>query len=217
MKISIVPAKTFLAAAVLCLFVSVSMAADLIRFDAQPGSKVKLEGTSTVHDWTMEGNIIAGYLELDPSFPTDPAAKPSPGKVNARGQVTIPVRSIKSGKKTMDEVMQEAMKQKDFPKIEYRLTEMTLNGTPAAGQTLQFETRGELSIAGVTNKVILPVTMERIDKSKLKITGMKALRMTDYGVQPPAPKLALGAIKTGDDIKISFEWTVLQGGSAPKP
>jgi hypothetical protein len=32
--------------------------------------------------------------------------------------------------------------------------------------------------------------------------------MTDFGIEPPAPKIALGAITTGDDIKFSFEWVV---------
>jgi hypothetical protein len=32
--------------------------------------------------------------------------------------------------------------------------------------------------------------------------------MTDYKVKPPAPKIALGAITTGDEVKITFEWMV---------
>jgi hypothetical protein len=37
--------------------------------------------------------------------------------------------------------------------------------------------------------------------------------MTDYGVEPPAPSiLGLSPIKTGDDLKLSFEWL-----TAPKP
>jgi hypothetical protein len=32
------------------------------------------------------------------------------------------------------------------------------------------------------------------------------MKMTDFKIEPPAPKIALGAIKTGDEITISFEW-----------
>ena len=34
--------------------------------------------------------------------------------------------------------------------------------------------------------------------------------MTSYKVDPPAPKLALGLIKTGDDVKLVFEWVLAQ-------
>jgi hypothetical protein len=48
----------------------------------------------------------------------------------------------------------------------------------------------------------------------LKFSGTTALKMTDFGIQPPAPSLALGLIKTGDDVKITFEW--LTAKAAPK-
>jgi hypothetical protein len=34
--------------------------------------------------------------------------------------------------------------------------------------------------------------------------------MTDFKIDPPAPKIALGMIKTGDDVKLIFEWMVAQ-------
>ena len=89
-------------------------AQDLTKFEAQPGSKVKIEGTSTVHDWTVEGGIIGGVLELDAKFAADPT-KAQPGKVPAKVEATIPVRSVKSGKKSMDDIMHAAMKQPTNP------------------------------------------------------------------------------------------------------
>ena len=36
------------------------------RYEAQPtGSKVKVEGTSTLHDWSVESKLIGGYFEFD--------------------------------------------------------------------------------------------------------------------------------------------------------
>src|SRR6266705_1472853 len=73
------------------------------RYDAQPaGSKVKLEGDSSLHEWTMEGAIIGGSLEIDSTVKIDTAEKTiaglTGGKVSARAHVIIPIRSIKSGK-----------------------------------------------------------------------------------------------------------------------
>lgn len=180
-------------------------AADLTKFTAQPGSKVKIDGTSTVHDWTVEGGIIAGAMELDPAFAADPT-KAKPGKLDAKVEATIPVRTIKSGKNSMDSIMHGALKQPLHPQIKYRLTELTLKETPkSADAAWEFDSKGELTVAGVTNKVAFPVTMTRTDKT-IKTTGTTSVKMTSFGIQPPAPSVALGLIKTGDDVKLTFEW-----------
>ena len=191
-------ATALLCAAALC-------AAELTKFTAQPGSKVKIDGTSTVHDWTVEGGIIAGAMELDPAFAADPT-KAKPGKVAAKVDATIPVRTIKSGKSSMDNIMHAAMKQPFHPQIKYRLTELTLKETPkTADAPWEFDSKGELVVAGVTNAVAFPVTMTRNDKT-IKTTGSTSVKMTSFGIQPPAPAVALGLIKTGDDVKLTFEW-----------
>jgi polyisoprenoid-binding protein YceI len=190
------------------LFLAAALQAQtLTAFKAQPtGSKMKIDGTSTVHDWSMEGTLIGGSLELDAAFLAAPD-KAAPGKIAAKAQALVPVRSLKSGKDSMDAVMQDAMKQDKFPRIEYQLSELKLKEAPkAANGPFLFESTGNLIIAGVTNKVAFPVTIEKLDGGKLKTTGGTAVKMTAYGITPPAPKVALGLVKTGDDIKISFEW-----------
>ncbi|MDB6019222.1 MAG: hypothetical protein JWR19_3711 [Pedosphaera sp.] len=187
-------------------------AADVTRYEAKPGSKVRIEGTSTIHDWTMEGQIIGGDLELPAGVKLDQSqaalAGVTGGKLAARVAASIPVRSLKSGKSGMDEVMQEAMNAKEHPKIQYQLGEMILREPHAAGTPFQFETKGELVVNGVTNQIALPVSIENVDESRLKVSGSIPLKMTDFKVKPPAPTIGLGLIKTGDEVKISFEWLV---------
>ena len=191
------------ASALLCA--AALYAADLAKFAAQPGSKVKIDGTSTVHDWTVEGGIIAGAMELDSAFTADPT-KAKPGKIVAKVDATIPVRTIKSGKSSMDNIMHAAMKQPVHPQIKYRLTELTLKETPkTADAPWEFDSKGELTVAGVTNAVAFPVTMTRTDKT-IKTIGTTSVKMTSFGIAPPAPAVALGLIKTGDDVKLTFEW-----------
>ncbi len=167
-----------------------------VRYDALPaGSKAKVDGTSTIHDWTVD------HMEFDSGFNLD---QPAPGKVNAHCVVTIPVRQLKSDSTKMDSVMYEHIKQKDYPRIEYRLTEMTLKEAPKTPDApFLFDTKGELAVAGVTNKVQMPVAMTRVGKDKLKFTGSTSVKMTTFGIQPPT---LVGILSTGDDVKISFEW-----------
>lgn len=179
--------------------------AETIRYEARPGSKLKIDGTSTVHDWTVESSIIGGYIEFDSNFPLDPA-KPSEGlKVTPKVEVNIPVRSIKSGKKLMDDVMHDAMKVKDHSKVEYALKEMTAQERKA-GDPLKFDTKGDLTVAGVKKEIDMVVTMQPTPDGKLKTVGEKNLKMSDFGIKPPAPAVGLGLIKTGNDVKITFEW-----------
>lgn len=179
--------------------------AETIRYQARPGSKVKLDGTSTMHDWTVDSSIIGGYIEFDSNFPLDPSKPSTDLKVTPKVEVTIPVSSLKSGKSLMDEVMHDAMKMKNYTNITYTLKEMKLKERKA-GDPLQFDTKGELTVAGVKKEIDMVVTMEPVAPNKLKTSGAKTVKMTDYGIKPPAPAVGLGLIKTGDDVKITFEW-----------
>ena len=189
-------------------------AGGLTRYDAQPESKLRIDGTSTIHDWTIEGNIIGGFLEADENFAKDPGVA---AKVKPKVEVTIPVRSIKSDKKAMDNVMYEAMKQKENPQIKYRLKEMTLKGKPASAEgPFLFDTKGELTVSGVTRTNDMVVTMEKLAGNKLKFSSTNTLKMTDFGIKPPAPALALGMIKTADDVKVSFSWVTAPASGEAK-
>jgi polyisoprenoid-binding protein YceI len=177
-----------------------ALSAQTVTYDAQPGSKVRIDGTSSIHDWDMNGNIIGGKLEADAKFPEAGADK-------ATGSVVIPVRTLKSYAKKMDEVMAEAMDMTKFPRIEYKL--VALKPKSNAGAKYEFDATGTLTIHGVTATNTMPVTIEKLDGGKLKVTGTSVqLKMTAFGVPPPCPALAMGMIKTGDDFKVSFEWIV---------
>ena len=194
----------------------------IIRFDSQPGSKVRIEGTSSVHDWQVEGKLIGGFLEAGTGFPVEPGQAVSPGKVEAKAEAFIPVRSLKSIEKdgrpysdSMDDIMHGKLLQAENPRILYRLNEMTLKESPKSPDApYVFDAKGDLVVAGMTNKISMPVNVTPLGSKKLKITGATTVKMTDFGIKPPAPALGLGLIKTGDDVKLNFEWMVGQKGAA---
>lgn len=192
------------------LFLAGALHADSIQYSARPGSVMKIDGTSTIHDWTVESKVIGGTMELDSNFPLDPSQEPPKElQVTPKVDVKLPVRQLKSGKSLMDTVMHNAMKAEQFPTIEYKLLEMTPKGKTASG--MKFGTKGTITCSGVTKTNEFDVVMTKVEGNKIKVTGETKLKMTDFGIQPPAPKIALGAIKTGDDVKLTFEWV-----TAPK-
>jgi hypothetical protein len=198
-----------------------------VRYQAQStNTSVTIEGTSTFHDWDMKGPSIGGFLEFPAAvnFDTNQATLPGlkDGLLPVSGRANILIRTIHSQvahlPEVMDGLMQDAMNQTNFPVIMYNVTELKLQQPRAAGQPFVFDAKGDLAIAGVTNKAVaFPVTIVPLDKTKIKISGTAKLKMTDYKVNPPAPNiLGLGLMKCGDDVTIVFDWTLMRS-TPPAP
>ena len=192
----------------------------LTRYEAKPGSKVRIEGISTRSDWQIESTLISGFLEVGSNFPTTPGQSAKPGKVEARAEAFVQIRSLKSIEKggrpfsdEMDKIMYEKLHAQDDAraKITYRLTELVLSETPKNNnEPYVFDSKGELVVAGVTNAIAMPVAILPSGGNKLKISGAISVKMTDYKIQPPALKLSFGPLKTGDEVKLVFEWIVAE-------
>jgi len=160
--------------------------------------RVGLDGSNPVRLLTTSG--VVGFIEADAAFPESIGAKP-------KVEVSVPVRQIKSGKKAMDTRMLSEMNQPVHPKIEYRVLELKPKGSPSGGKA-EFDAVGALTVVGVTRTNTMPVTITRVDKTKLKVNGATIVKMTDHGLKPPAfDVLGVGLMKTEDDVKITLEWT----------
>ena len=206
-----------IAAGAVALLFAASAAAQTVRYVPVPdGSKVKMEGTSTIHELTVNSPTIDGVIDADSTFPESALKNPAAAKPNV--QVSIPVSTLKSYADSMDAVMQDHMNMERYPRIEYRLVELKPKSAAGATGPLQFDAVGALTVSGTTRTITMPVTIERVDKTKLKIVGTTPLKMTDFDIKPPAPRiLGMPTIKTGDDIKITVEWLVVQKAAPAQP
>ncbi len=189
-----------------------------IRFSAKSGSKMRIDGTANMlhTTWRVESPIIAGYLEVGPGFPVEPGQAVSPGKLQTKAEVFVSVSSLKSveenGKPysdSMDNIMYEKLKAEKYQRIQYHLTELVLKESAKAKDApYLFEAKGDLVLAGVTNVISMPVSVLPLGDKKLKITGVTSVKMTSFNLTPPTA--LAGALKTGDLVKLSFEWMVMQ-------
>ncbi len=221
---------TLIAGSITCLLLataSLQAADQMITYVARSGSKMRIEGTANIihPTWQIESPFVGGMLEVGPGFPTEPGQAVTPGKVDAKAHVFIRVRSLKSvesdGKPysdKMDDIMCEHLKEAQYKQIDYWLNELTLKeAAKTKDAPYVFEAKGDLTIAGVTNKTtmtvnILPVVDPK--EKKLEITGTTSVKMTDYKVEPVDINLVLGHIKTGDEVKLVFKWVVGQKKAA---
>jgi hypothetical protein len=189
-----------------------------LRFYAKSGSKMRLEGTSNIHDWQVESSLIGGFIEVGSNFPIEPGQPAKPGEFAAEAEPFIIVHSLKSVEKdgkpysdTMDQAMYGCLRATENPKVVFHLIQLTLK-EPAKSRERPylFEAKGELELAGVTNEINMPVDVLPLSGKKLKISGTSTVKLTDFEIDPATLSPSLGMIKIGDDVKLSFEWMVAQ-------
>ncbi|HET7710532.1 MAG TPA: YceI family protein [Thermoanaerobaculia bacterium] len=193
------------AAAITLLIAAAAFATATVRFGTAT-STVSIKGTSTLHEWEMKGSTIRGSIDLSPELvaATTPEAWTDTASRPVTVNVTIPVTSLRSQHGKMDTLMQEALKTKANPEIRYQLTSAGIlrGGT----DTFVVRTRGKLTIAGVTRDVAMDVAAARQGDKSYVLTGETPIKMTEFGIKPPTAML--GTIRTGDQVKVAFRWTV---------
>lgn len=155
---------------------------------------VSLSGTSTLHDWVMK----SGKGTSNATFVIDGADKfTSITKL----VFSIPVNTLKSEHKAMDNNTYKAMNTTSYPDISFVGTSATISSL--GNNNYQIKCTGKLSISGTTKETELIATGKYSAAEKiLTITGVKKMKMTDFNVKPPT--VMLGTIKTGDAISIAY-------------
>jgi len=187
------------------------------RFDADlASSRVTVEGTSTLHNWKVEGQSVKGYLSIDEQELATlwMRSGPSPHALAATVRVDIPVTSLTSRKRGMDETMYKALEATTHPTITYYLKSAKIPMRQVAqedeaGGSLTIETTGVLTVAGVERTVDIPMHVRRLSDHRLEISGDTSLRMTEFGIDPP--KAMLGTIRTGDAVRVHWTWVLARG------
>jgi polyisoprenoid-binding protein YceI len=168
-----------------------------------PGSKVVVAGSSNVHDWSLQGSTLQASIELDAAYLTKPMTEIE--KPIRAVSLTIPVKSLKSGKGKMDENTYKALNAEKYPQIRYVLTSYEVDKSLTTRDAFTAKTVGELTVAGTTVKVEMPLTAMR-NESGAAVSmigeGKLQMKMTDVGVKPPVA--LLGTLRTKNEIEITF-------------
>lgn len=173
-----------------------------VVLNAQSGSKMMINGTSTIHDWEAEVDEFTASVEL-----TQPVADTSFAKIGdylVGAEVTVPVENIESGKGGMNSKIYGAFDKKKHPTITYKLEKASLaSEKPNTENTIVLNTSGKLTMHGTTKPVDMKVTVERLADGKYKFSGEKKLNMTEYKMDPPSA--VFGTIKAGEEVTVKFD------------
>lgn len=162
----------------------------------QGGSRVWVEGTSTVRGWRCESTAADGSVAAE--------GAPAPAQVAQQvrtAQVAIPVATLDCRNATMNGHMRRALKSDANPAIRFRMS--GLQPGQGAGTVRM---NGTLSIAGTERPVAIDAAVAPADGGGLRVSGRKALQMTEFGVTPPS--LMMGTMKVRDQVTVGFDVVV---------
>mgnify|MGYP003499776764 CR=1 FL=1 len=140
--------------------------------------KTTVAGTSTLHAWTMTsttGNFsgtVSGNTIQDVNY-------------------KLVSKTLKSGKGPMDNNAYKAIQADKYPNITFTASSVNMGkGTMT----------GKLTVTNVTKTISMPVNVTKSGDA-YTISGQASIKMTDYGVTPPA--FMMNSVKTGNEITIS--------------
>ncbi|MBD1262338.1 YceI family protein [Maribacter polysiphoniae] len=145
---------------------------------------ITVDGSSTLHDWTVTANAYSGALALN-------------DKVFTSISLEVDVISILSTRgATMDKKTHNALKFEAFPKIKFEAKDVAFS--EGDGQAIP----GTLHIAGVGKEVVIQTRIQTLEGG-IQISGSYTITLQDFNIEPPTAMF--GSIVVGDDVTVNFD------------
>jgi hypothetical protein len=177
---------------------------------------VRIEGTSSIHNWQVESHLISGSAQFNQRLVPSSETRVSLQALEAKVNVSILVRSLKSVDAAgnpysdrMDEIIYDKLRAGAYNRITYSLLSLTPTEQAADTSTgFVYDAIGQLSVAGQTNAISMPVSLKPGPDGKVQFAGSVQIKMSDFKISPPAPSFDGTLIKSGDDVRVSFVWWI---------
>ncbi|PKP34763.1 MAG: hypothetical protein CVU00_05310 [Bacteroidetes bacterium HGW-Bacteroidetes-17] len=158
-------------------------------------SELTIDGTSTLHDWQMIANDFVCAASIDFDALKNKQVKDVHFQCDAE--------KILSDKNAMDKKAHKALKVDEFPKVEFAF--QSVKSFEQKEDQFAGEIMGFLTLAGEKKEIMLPFVGKILSESQFDISGTVPLKMSDFGISPPI--FMFGAVKTGDDVNLKFQFT----------
>lgn len=154
--------------------------------------KIKVEGTSNIHDWHMEaaqGLSNAVFSMNGNSLTGIPALN-----------FTMSAENLKSESKVMDKNTYKAIVTDKYPTISF--TANTANVRPNGTNGFIASVKGKMQISSITKEIWLTGVCTINPDKTINVSGVYKFKMTEYNVTPPS--IMFGSIVVADDLLIRF-------------
>jgi polyisoprenoid-binding protein YceI len=190
--------------AALALIAELSVAQEksaTLRLPVRADSKLWLEGTSNVRDWTCKATAMEALIAID-ARTADSQDNLAVAKSLRGVDVIVPVRMLKCGDRHMEANMYHALKSPEPPAASYIIADFEI-APSVNGNDLTIEAIGTMSVAGAERPVRMRVKTESLPDGTRRARGTVPIRMTDFGITPPRPWF--GVLRTADKVLVQFE------------
>jgi polyisoprenoid-binding protein YceI len=181
---------------------SVALAADVYRIDSQKSHITADVGTGGVFGFAGHSHhIVVGNLSGNIQAPPK-----SPESASAEIRVVSDSLSEDGEFKEEDlqkintEMKQSVLETSQYPEILFKSTKVS--ATPGKEGQYQVQIEGNLTLHGVTQKVVIPAAVT-LGEKELYAVGEFKFNREDYKIETASP--GGGTVKVGKEIKISFE------------
>ncbi|MFC5336954.1 YceI family protein [Leucobacter denitrificans] len=179
-----------------------------------------LEPADIAGAWSISEGSVAGYRVNEVLRGTDVTVTGRTSEVTGSLEIsddgltletaefTVDVASIATDQSQRDSYFRDsAIRVSENPEAGFVLTSpVTVDALPEAGEIVELEITGDLSIAGETNAVTTVVQV-RSDGSTTELAGSIPITFADYGVEAPS----LGFVKVEDNGFVEFQLVAMKG------
>ncbi|MBU0552657.1 YceI family protein [Myxococcota bacterium] len=188
-----------------------SAMATTFKLSPGPINRVTFDNDAPFETITGFTGDVTGSIDLDLSKPS-----------GAKGEVTIPVKSLNTGVALRDEHLRSDkwFDEAAHPNMTFKLSALEVKGSLKAGKPLKGKLKGVITIKGVSKAISVPVKVAyRASDEQLKAAYIKGdvlrlkaeftLNIRDFGIIPPAH---VAGIKVADEVTIKVGLTALSEG-----
>ncbi|WP_304063459.1 YceI family protein [Pedobacter glucosidilyticus] len=179
----------YMACVMLFTFIYLPAVSAQTAYKVSTGSQIKVIGTSNIHDWDMTAiNFIC-----DANF----TVKGTDVQDVSALSFVLPVKNLKGKEDLLNSRAHKALKEEQFDKIAFKLIDATV-----IPQQNIIKATGNLTISGVTKKVLIQTTYTVGADESITCRGSKTIKMSEFNIK--APSFMMGALKVADDVTIDI-------------
>lgn len=154
---------------------------------------VRLDGTSTLHDWTM----VSDKPICEAAFTFNGINLASLTSL----EFTVPVESLKSDSKGLNKNAYKALNAGSYPVITFVSGFANIHSQSSNGYAIS--AKGKLTISGVTKDVwVVAIATVNPSDNSIITTGTFKIKMSEFKVERPS--VMFGSVKAGDEVTIKF-------------
>jgi polyisoprenoid-binding protein YceI len=147
------------------------------------------------HDHSIEAQKITGCASLDPADVAHSSIRLTFTAADIR--VIDPKESAKDRAEVQKTMETEVLRISEYPQVTFEST-----GIETAGGN-QLRVRGNLTIRGRTEPVLIPLTFTKMNDGTYQASGKYSFKQSTFGIKPI--QIGGGTIKVKDELQTEFE------------